>query len=80
MVLYIIKLRDANHGSCQSQKKSISITCRGGSSPLGDEVYDWCRQLRCNFSYKLFRSGGEGVFPNRMAGFLCVFGRVAERQ
>ncbi|KAL9282910.1 hypothetical protein AtEden1_Chr5g0135501 [Arabidopsis thaliana] len=60
--------------------KSISFTCRGGSSPLGDEVYDWCRQPRCSFSYRLFRSGGDGVFPNRMADFLIVFGRVTERQ
>ncbi|KAL9285891.1 hypothetical protein AtEden1_Chr4g0279561 [Arabidopsis thaliana] len=54
MVLYIIKWRDVNHGSCQSQKKSIFSTCRDGSSPLGDKVYDWCRQPRCSFSYKLF--------------------------
>ncbi|AED95833.1 hypothetical protein AtNW77_Chr5g0134171 [Arabidopsis thaliana] len=80
MVLYIINWRDINFGSCQSQKKSISFTCRGGSSPLGDEVYDWCRQPRCRFFYRLFRSGGDGVFPNRMVGFLIVFGGVTERQ
>ncbi|KAL9840136.1 putative reverse transcriptase zinc-binding domain-containing protein [Arabidopsis thaliana] len=80
MVLYIINWRGTNFGSCQSQKKSISFTCRGGSSPLGDEVYDWCRQPRCSFSYRLFRSCGDGVFPNRMADFLIVFGGVTERQ
>ncbi|KAL9299396.1 hypothetical protein AtEden1_Chr2g0232141 [Arabidopsis thaliana] len=42
MVLYIIKWRDANYGSCQSHNKSISTICRAGSSPLGDELYDWC--------------------------------------
>jgi len=35
------------------------------SYTLGNEVYNWFRQLRCSIFYRLFRFGEDGIFFNR---------------